>query len=72
MLKNNIEIILFGVSLYIVVMSLTTFWIIPTLKLWLQLNGIWIIVISLGAAAAYIVFIIKLMQYLESKNKTVW
>ena len=69
MLRKNVIIVSFGVLLYMAVMTITAFWIIPTLESLFHLSAIWIVVLSMGAAVTYIVVIMRLMLYLESKRE---
>ena len=71
MLTRNMKIVLSCTLLYTVIMAISVFWIIPTLISMLKLDVVWVLAISLGSIIIYGSIAIRLMLYLESKNKTV-
>lgn len=71
MLNKNMKIVLFCLSLYVVAMISTIFWIIPTFKSIFKLEVIGITVLLIMATVIYSYLIIRLMIYLGSKDEIV-
>ena len=71
MLNKNMKIVLFCLSLYVVAMILTIFWIIPTLKFIFKLEVIGITVLLITTTLIYSGLIMRLMIYLGSKDEII-
>lgn len=68
MSNRNVKIVLFCISVYIVIMTMTVFWIIPNLVSMFKLAVIGVLVLSMGAAVINSILIARLMMYLESRD----
>lgn len=68
MSNRNVRIVLFCISVYIAIMIMTVFWIIPNLVSMFKLAVIGVLILSMGTVAINVILVMKLMFYLESRD----